>query len=78
MDESDPRFYKKIKGEGEKTSSIKRFLSDASDVLSTVWIRRFIQTNNGHERILLDCRYSFLLDFRIFLVILYLSYEAFK
>jgi hypothetical protein len=78
MDDGDPKNNRQIKKEERKTSSIQRYISNVSNVLSPVWIRRSIQANNGFEWIILGSRYSFLFNFRLFLVFLYLAYEVFK
>jgi hypothetical protein len=78
MDESDSKNYKKIKGKRKKDNLLQRYISYVSDVLSPTWVRRPIQTNNGSEWFILGCRCNLLLNFRMFLVILYLAYEVFK
>jgi hypothetical protein len=77
MDEGDQEI-KQIQGEGEKNGLLQRYVTHVSDVLSPIWIRRFIQVNHGFEWFILGCRYRFLLNFRMFLVVLYLTYETFK
>jgi hypothetical protein len=57
---------------------IQRGFSYVSDVLSPLWVRRFIQIDNGFKWFILGCRYRFLFNFRLFLVILYLTFEIFK
>ena len=79
MDEGDSkRKIQKASKQGAQVNAIQRYISNVSDVLSTVWVRCPIQTDNGPKRVLLDCRRSLLLNFRLFLVIVYLTYEAFK
>lgn len=78
MDESDSKNYKKIKGKRKKTNPLQGYISYVSNVLSSTWVRRPIQTNNGFERFVLGCRCNLLFNFRMFLVIIYLAYEAFK
>lgn len=77
MDEGDKQ-TKKTKRQERKNGIIQRYLANVSDVLSAVWVRRPLQTDNGSEWFVLGCRYSLLLHFRVFLVVLYLTYEAFK
>lgn len=67
-----------IKTQTTSFKPLQRFIADVSNVLSTVWVRRTIQTDNGLERFILDSRRSFLLNFRLFLVILYITYTLFK
>ena len=66
------------KRENQKINVLQRYISNVSDVLSPIWVRRPIQVNNGSEWFVLGCRYRFLFYFRLFLVVLYISYEIFK
>jgi hypothetical protein len=68
----------KIKIQRQKTSFVQRYISNVSDVLSPIWIRRPFQINNGFEWFVLGSRYRFLFYFRLFLVVLYISYQTFK
>ncbi len=77
MDDGDEQ-TQKTKKQGEQIGVIQRYLANVSNVLSPVWIRRPIQANNGSEWFILGCRCSLLLHFRMFLVILYLTYEVLK
>ena len=77
MDDCD-RQTKEIQRKGTQTSAIQRSVTNASNVLSTVWLRCLIQANNGFEWVLLGSRCSLLLNFRLFLVILYLAYQIVK
>lgn len=78
MDEDDSEQNQKIKKQGQKINVLQRYISNVSDVLSPIWVRRFIQVDDGGNWIILGCRYNFLLNFRMFLVIVYLAYETFK
>lgn len=78
MDDGDSKNNKQIKKEKRKTSTLQRHIPNASDVLSSVWIRRSIQADNGFERFILGSRCGILFNFRLFLVILYIAYEVFK
>jgi len=78
MDEGDPKKDKKIKREKGENTSIQRYISNACDVFSPLRLRRSIQIDNGYEWFILGSRCGFLFNFRMFLVILYLAYEAFK
>lgn len=69
---------KKIKRQEQKNSVLQRYISNVSDVLSPIWVRRVIQVNDGFNWLILGCRYRFLFNFRMFLVVLYLAYETFK
>jgi hypothetical protein len=64
--------------EGDPYSILQRFISDVGNVFSPARVRRIIQVNDGSNWFILGCRYRFLLPFRIFLVILYLTYQAFS
>lgn len=64
-----------VSEEGDPYSIIQRYVSDVSDVFSSARIRRIIQINDGSDWFILGCRYRFLLNFRIFLVILYFTFE---
>lgn len=77
MDEGDKQI-KKIKGKGIQIIDVQRYFVNVSDVLSTFWLRCAIQIDYGRYRFLLDSRRSFLFNFRMFLVIVYLSFELYK
>ena len=78
----DPEKKKKNKTqiltEREKTTFLQRYITNVGDVLSPLWLRRPIQINNGFEWFVLGCRYRFLFYFRLFLVVIYISYEILK
>ncbi len=78
MDDGDSKKTQKIKRKREKINPIQGYLAYVSDVLSPLWVRRPIQINNGFEWFILGCRCSLLFNFRMFLVVVYLAYEAFK
>lgn len=77
MDDCDKQ-NKNIKGQTKPISVIQRYISNVSDVLSPLWVRRTIQIDNGNNWFVLDSRFRFLFNFRLFLVIIYLSYEILK
>lgn len=77
-DPGDSKNNQKIQKQGEKINFIQRYISNVSNVLSPIWLRRTIQVNNGSEWFVLGSRYHFLFNFRLFLVIVYLSYEVLK
>ena len=68
----------KIKRQKQEISILQRYISNVSDVLSTSWIRCTIQADDGSDRFVLGSRRYLLLNFRLFLVVLYITYEAFK
>jgi len=78
MDSDGSRQIKIFKGQGKEINILQRYISYVGDVLSTFGIRCVIQIDNGHEWFILGSRYDFLLNFRLFLVILYISYEILK
>lgn len=68
----------KIKKQRQETNFLQRYISNVSDVLSSSWVRCTIQTDDGSDRFVLGSRRYLLLNFRMFLVILYIAYETFK
>ncbi len=69
---------KKIKRQKQKTSVLQRYVSNVSDVLSASGLRCTIQTNDGSDRFVLGSRRYLLLNFRVFLVIVYITYQILK
>jgi len=67
-----------IKTQTTSFNPLQRYIADVSNVLSAVWVRRTIQANNGLERFVLDSRRRLLFNFRLFLVIVYITYTLFK
>jgi hypothetical protein len=78
MDPDGDKKNKISKREKQKNNFLQRYITNVSDVLSPIWVRRLIQINNGFEWFILGCRYRFLLSFRLFLVFLYITYQVFK
>ncbi len=78
MDGDDSEQNQKFKRKGKKTNFLQRYVINVGNVLSAIGVRRFIQVNHGFEWFILGCRYRFLFNFRMFLVLLYLTYETFK
>lgn len=78
MDPDDDQKNKNTKGKKQKVGIIQRYISNVGDVLSPIWLRRIVQINDGFEWFVLGSRYNFLLHLRLFLVILYFTYETFK
>ncbi len=78
MDGDDSEQNKKLKRKGKKTNVLQRHVINVSNVLSTVWLRRTIQIDHGFKWFILGSRYRFLFNFRMFLVILYITYETSK
>jgi hypothetical protein len=74
----DGETINKIQRKRKEINFIQRYISNVGNVLSTLWVRRLIQVNNGYEWFVLGSRYRFLLNFRMFLVVLYISYEILK
>jgi len=78
MDEGDSKKNKQVKRKGTQTNFLQRYISNVSNVLSPLWIRRTIQINNGLEWFILGSRYSFLFRLRLFLVVVFLIIQIFK
>ena len=78
MDEDDSKKNQQIKKQKPSSNFLQRYLINVSDFLSPIWVRRVIQIDNGREWFILGSRYHFLFNFRMFLVVLYLTYETFK
>lgn len=62
----------------KKTRGLQTDISDACNVLSTVWLRCPFSARYGAHWVILDGRRSLLLGFRFFLVVLYITYEICK
>ncbi len=71
MDDDDSEQNKKIKRKGEENNFLQRYVTYVGDVLSPIWVRRVLQIDDRGDWFILGCRYSFLLNFRLFLVVLY-------
>jgi hypothetical protein len=71
----DPDSDKKTETEGDKIDPLSRHISNVRDVFSPIWVRRFIQIDDGGHWLVLGCRYRFLFYFRMFLVILFFIIE---
>ena len=79
MDDGDSeKQTKQIKRKGASFDVLQRYITNVSDVLSTTWLRCTIQTNDGTDGFVLGSRRYLLLNFRFFLVGVYISYEIFK
>ena len=78
MDDGDSKENKQVKRKRTQINFIQRYISNVSNVLSPLWIRRTIQINNGYEWFILGSRYRFLFYFRLFLVVVFLIVEIFK
>jgi hypothetical protein len=78
MDDGDSKKNKQVKRKGAQTNFLQRYISNVSNVLSPLWIRRTIQINNGREWFILGSRYNFLFNFRLFLVVVFLIIQIFK
>lgn len=77
-DPGDSKNNQKIQRKREKTNFLQRYVSNVSNVLSPVRVRRIVQIDNGSKWFVLGSRYRFLFNFRLLLVVVYLAYEAFK
>jgi len=79
MDDGDSeKNNQKIRKQREQIGALQRYIFNASDVLSTFGVRCIVQANDGYNRLVLGSRRGLLLNFRLFLVFLYFTYEAIK
>ena len=79
MDDGDSeKNNQKIRKQREQIGALQRYILNAGDVLSTFGVRCAIQTYDGYNRLVLGSRRGLLLNFRLFLVVLYLAYETIK
>ena len=78
MDEDDSEKNQQTKKQKPSSNFLQRYLTNVSDVLSPIWVRRIIQIDNGREWFILGSRYRFLFYFRVLLGILYITYTVFK
>jgi len=79
MDDGDSeKNNKKIRNKREQIDALPRYIIDACNVFSTFWVRCTIQAIDGYNRLILGSRRGLLFNFRLFLVGLYIAYEAFK
>ncbi len=79
MNEGDSKKNnKQIKGKGTSNDVLQRYITNVSDVLSTAWLRCTIQANDGTDRFVLGSRRYLLLNFRLFLVGVYIAFQTFK
>lgn len=78
MESDGDKQNKKTQRKREEVNFLQRYLSNVGNVFSPFWIRRPIQINNGRKWFVLDSRYNFLFYFRLFLCLLYISYEIIK
>jgi hypothetical protein len=78
MDDGDIKENKQVKRKRTQINFIQRYISNVSNVLSPLWIRRTIQINNGFEWFILGSRYNFLFNFRLLLVVVFLIIQIFK
>ena len=68
----------KIKKQRQEINVLQRYISNVGNVLSTSWVRCTIQADDGVDRFVLGSRRYLLLNFRIFLVVLYITHETLK
>lgn len=74
----DGKQIKIIKRKRKEDNFLQGYVSYVRDVFSSIWVRRTVQTNNGFKWIILGCRHNFLFNFRLFLCLIYITYEIFK
>lgn len=78
MSIADERKIETTEDEGESDSIIPRFVTYVGNVFSPIRLRYAVQIDDGINRLILGSRYSFLFYFRIFLVLVYITYETIK
>jgi hypothetical protein len=79
MDEGDSeKNNQKIRKQREQIDALPRYIIDAGNVFSTFWVRCTIQAIDGYNRLILGSRRGLLLNFRLFLVGVYIAYQTFK
>lgn len=79
MDDGDSEKNKKqIRNKRKQIDALSRYITNVSNVLSTFGVRCVVQANDGYNRLVLGSRRGLLLNFRLFLVVLYITYEAIK
>ena len=78
MDADGDTKNKNTKTKRKKNGLLQRLVADVGDVFSAFRLRCAFQTNNGYDGIVLGSRRCLLLNFRLFLVILYIAYETIK
>jgi hypothetical protein len=79
MDEGDSeKNNKEIRKQREQIDALSRYIIDACNVFSTFWVRCTIQAIDGYNRLILGSRRGILLNFRLFLVGVYIAYQTFK
>jgi hypothetical protein len=76
--DGDKQNKTQILSKREEITFIQRYITNVGDVLSPLWLRRPIQIDNGYKWFVLGSRFRFLFYFRMFLVVLYISYEILK
>ena len=74
----DGEQIEKIKKQRQKVNILQRYITNVSNVLSTSWVRCTVQADDGSDRFVLGSRRYLLFNFRMFLVVLYITYEIFK
>jgi hypothetical protein len=67
-----------VKKDKKEAKSLKGSIIDARNVLFTIWVRLPIQATHGANWIILDSRRYFLWDFRLFLCLVYIAFQAIK
>jgi hypothetical protein len=76
MDESESKQKDRTtQDEGEPHSLMEKYIVNVSNVFSPSWLRRAFQIDDGNNWLILGCRYNFLFNFRLFLVVLYLFFQ---
>lgn len=77
----DPDGSKQIqitKRQGDETHFLQGCFTNAGDVLSSAWLRRYFSFYDAYNGIILGSRYRVLWYFKFVLALIYFTYETFK
>lgn len=77
MDPDGSKQNKIIKTERNENVVLQGCIANASDVLSSAWLRCYFSFYDEYNRIILGSRYRFLWYFKFFLAFLYFAYEIY-
>jgi hypothetical protein len=79
MDEGDSeKNNQKIRKQREQITALSRYITNVGDVFSAIGVRCAVQAIDGYNRLILGSRRGILLNFRLFLVGVYIAYQTFK
>jgi len=61
-----------------KNTKEKGIVPYVRDVLSTIWVRLSVQNDYGYHWFFLGSRFHFLLNLRVFFLVVYLLFQAIR